>query len=85
MARLSRSQAGTVGSGTLKPHPSNCPLEGSKASSKSLGLCFLPLHITPWWGQATVRLQSPGVREKTWTLCLPPTALPLPPKPQGCL
>ena len=84
MARLSYSQAGTADRGTLKPHPSNCPLEGSKASSKSLGLCFLPLPITPRWGQVKASLQSPGLREETWTLCPPPTPPPkasgLPPK-----
>ena len=80
MARLSCSQAGIAGSGTLKPHPSNCPLEGSTARSKSLGLSFLPSQHTTV-GQAKARLQSPGGRQTTWTL-RPPT--PTTPKRQGC-
>lgn len=34
-----------------KPHPSNCPLEGSTVSSRSLGLSFLPLPTTPQWAR----------------------------------
>lgn len=35
MARLAWSQAANAGSWTLKPHPSNCLLEGSEASSRA--------------------------------------------------